>query len=397
MPNIPLDVVHLIAVNSAALEAAALGDRSKIVPRLRVLALTSRSWLQPCRKILFSQYTLGNFNYLTENPLQLPRFLFFLTHPHLAVYVTILRITDIHITKHAHFILTNVHEVFPNTASLMINDGMEYVWEVNLIFDIIRGFPYLHNLDLRMKHFTDINQAIDNVAFPSLLLQTLTIIIKSGWMSNLLRVLARSPSAQTLRNVAFELRYAIPEHTAAVHRVLNDFTRCTQLKLMYTNTNHKLWSICESSDLIISHDSILTKVVIITDDSRLSIGHHRFLTLLKLSVDGRDCPAVMLHNFLFRAELPSLEEMIIELVLSRYQSQYDYSPIILEDPILSDAVVHNLTSLTFCFDGYGDLDVTIEAWSGFQDLFGVPADSEVVKYALGSDASHLPRLFHIAK
>jgi hypothetical protein len=103
---------------------------------------------------------------------------------------------------------------------------------------------------------------------------------------------------------------------------------------------------------------------------------------------------MILRSLLFPAELPSLRELVIELVFKKSRDQYRYSLPSLTNgrPILSDAVARRLIFLIFCFDGYGYQAIAIQNWMGLEDRFVVPAGSGRIKYELGFDAKSLPTL-----
>jgi hypothetical protein len=115
-PNLSLDLIDMVANIHVWLEIHGEGvERTQFAPRLKTLSLVSRSWLGPCRRILFQRFRLGlppKCSY--EDHLQVQRFEFLLSHPHIARYVLMLRIWIDSVPVGTEEVIGNIPTAFPH-------------------------------------------------------------------------------------------------------------------------------------------------------------------------------------------------------------------------------------------------------------------------------------------
>jgi hypothetical protein len=242
--------MHLVATYHLDAEAVKLSDRAQLVIRLRILSFVSRLWLQLCQKELFSRFTLDSSGVDAEDRMQLVRFVFLITHPLLAAYVTNLRIIDNYTSMHAKFIMERVHEVFPNTAKfimervhevfpnttcLTINDNTaDYRFDSGVITYLVGGFLRIHYLELHWDAFShekfqpDSLSVLDNVQLRSVHLSGGVGLVRS-W----LEVFARSPTLRILHSCTLESPLASCDEWAEINHVWTRFGGCTRLRVVY--------------------------------------------------------------------------------------------------------------------------------------------------------------------
>jgi hypothetical protein len=130
----------------------------------------------------------------------------------------------------------------------------------------------------------------------------------------------------------------------------------------------------------------------------MSIGTHFFLTSLEIIVNIDRYLTDFFRRLLVSADMPALRQLVVGLIFvdhrrrtaCEFQLEIYIPPLRL--PILSEAVAQSLHLLTFRFDGYSDQDITINNWVQFQNLFKVPANSDIFQYEIGSNCGRLPRL-----
>jgi hypothetical protein len=117
-PNLSLDLIDMVANIHVRLEIHGEGvERAQFAPRLKTLSLVSRSWLGPCRRVLFQRFRLGlppKFTYTDH--LQVQRFEFLRSHPHIARYVLFLRIWVDDAPVGTEEVIGNIPTAFPHLA-----------------------------------------------------------------------------------------------------------------------------------------------------------------------------------------------------------------------------------------------------------------------------------------
>jgi hypothetical protein len=245
MSSLPAELVRLIAAFAIDLETGQLSERSHLVPRIRALSLVSSAWLLPCRKVLFSQYTLGwraKDGLRIESPHQLPRFLFLRKHPYLAACVTNFCVMDLSRCRYADVVLEAVHEVFPNVTALTIDDGGCPNFDIeSRPMGFIGKLSQLDNLRLVYDFDGDYKAEIQT-AFGNTHLQSLSLSVSGhNSLQMILRALADSPTARSLQIIEIdlgtsEIEYDSDDAYKYIGQTLSNFIHCTHLRLDHTRT-----------------------------------------------------------------------------------------------------------------------------------------------------------------
>jgi hypothetical protein len=241
MHQLPLELIEMIADQTIDIITATefRNSRAKLVHRLRILALVSRLWSTLCQKVLFSQYTLGNFNprYEKVDLLQLPRFVFLIMHPHLATYVTHLRIFAIWMIDELETVLERIPDVLSNVASFTIDDcGQNSIFDMGMpLAGFIDRLPRISHLNFHYTFIDDSNFA-EQAAFQHIRLNSLYIFGQGDDVAAMLEALSALPTAQSLKEITVDLRHGHlgDDNIRSIHRTWTKFINCANLELQYS-------------------------------------------------------------------------------------------------------------------------------------------------------------------
>jgi hypothetical protein len=213
-PSLPAELIGIIATHTLeeVMHWPSEEESRLRSDRVRQLAVVSRTWLHPCRTRLFSTLSLGSGGSGGRSwdipGLQLARFAFIAARPHLAAYVTRLAVgigyeeqSDIDAIL---LVAPVIHRLFLNVASIQFYDERLPYMSADEIDRFISGFTLLRHLDL------DINTALYSEMLEKALFCELPLVSVRVWADpdsgflTLLRVLAKSPSADTLQKLTLE-------------------------------------------------------------------------------------------------------------------------------------------------------------------------------------------------
>jgi hypothetical protein len=203
--------------------------------RLRELALVSRSWLPLCRAVIFSQYSLWD---MKVSSLRAPQFLYMLTHPLLAVYVTHVRIIPRIFDDFTRRVSSMVPSVFPRTTILtMDHDGRGDITS-GLLCGLLRELSELRELHLPLIYGKD--SFLETPTFPHMPnLHSLTVSAVAYNMIQILDAIASSSkyNSSQLRTGVFSMFYHSqipqPHEVPEFHQALEGIRGWEDLQIKY--------------------------------------------------------------------------------------------------------------------------------------------------------------------
>jgi hypothetical protein len=222
--------------------------------------------------------------------------------------------------------------------------------------------------------------------FQNIHLQSLTISASGEDTSTVLKAFSGSPTANSLQKADFYLKYETGSDIALknIHQVLSKFVNCGELSLNYGSVIRLV------SEGRLYQSLVQSTSLILPAGLDFSLGVHKNLTSLEIFVEDFDEHFDwLLRGLLFEAHLPILKRLTIVINIYAHSVEYEIPLEADEQPILPESMARSLECLTFYFDWHDD-DLVIVNWSKVQALFGIDANSEVIKYECGSKG--LPKL-----